>query len=241
MYVCMIIYLICMIIYLEWNQLIINKLIFFSGPQQDAEAGQKFILEIFLALNTNEEKMIYSHFTCATDTENIQKVFKDVKHHIMQGNLKEHNLVWAPSGCCCCCNLIVSAQRLDWEGSAASPFTAAVPAVPHFNPKQEIEDLQRLSSNDCTADAFPIFLLDSVSGCLRLLQSVTCQLKCWLSAESNIACTEIYRALCGHFGAVEVHVGRLIGGNIFYWPQMPWRSCDVVDLPLKEAVGLSAL
>lgn len=65
----------------------------FNGPQQDAEAGQKFILEIFLALNTNEEKMIYSHFTCATDTENIQKVFKDVKHHIMQGNLKEHNLV----------------------------------------------------------------------------------------------------------------------------------------------------
>lgn len=46
--------------------------------------------------------------------------------------------------------------------------------------------------------------------------------------------SEIYRALCGHFGAVEVHIGRLIGGNIFYWPQMPRRNCDVVDLPLKE-------
>lgn len=67
-----------------------------SGPQQDAEAGQKFILDMFLSLNVNDEKTIYPHFTCATDTENIQIVFKDVKHYIMHLNLREHNLMWAP-------------------------------------------------------------------------------------------------------------------------------------------------
>uniref|UniRef100_A0A3B5KQ38 Guanine nucleotide-binding protein subunit alpha n=1 Tax=Xiphophorus couchianus TaxID=32473 RepID=A0A3B5KQ38_9TELE len=65
----------------------------FKGPQQDAEAGQKFILDMFLSLNVNDEKTIYPHFTCATDTENIQIVFKDVKHYIMHLNLREHNLM----------------------------------------------------------------------------------------------------------------------------------------------------
>ncbi|MED6239639.1 hypothetical protein ATANTOWER_008963 [Ataeniobius toweri] len=65
----------------------------YKGPQQDAQAGQKFILDMFHNHNANKEKIIYPHFTCATDTENIKIVFKDVKHHIMQGNLKEHNLV----------------------------------------------------------------------------------------------------------------------------------------------------
>ncbi|XP_047228360.1 guanine nucleotide-binding protein G(q) subunit alpha-like isoform X2 [Girardinichthys multiradiatus] len=65
----------------------------YKGPPQDAQAGQKFILDMFHNHNANKEKIIYPHFTCATDTENIKIVFKDVKHHIMQGNLKEHNLV----------------------------------------------------------------------------------------------------------------------------------------------------
>ncbi|XP_021162836.2 guanine nucleotide-binding protein subunit alpha-11 [Fundulus heteroclitus] len=63
----------------------------YKGPKEDAKEAEKFILDMFL--NCNENKNIYHHFTCATDTKNIENVFKDVKHHIMQGNLKEHNLV----------------------------------------------------------------------------------------------------------------------------------------------------
>ncbi|KAM4532239.1 guanine nucleotide-binding protein G(q) subunit alpha-like [Fundulus diaphanus] len=63
----------------------------YKGPEEDAKEAEKFILDMFL--NCNENKNIYHHFTCATDTKNIENVFKDVKHHIMQGNLKEHNLV----------------------------------------------------------------------------------------------------------------------------------------------------
>ncbi|ELR61749.1 Guanine nucleotide-binding protein subunit alpha-11, partial [Bos mutus] len=39
------------------------------------------------------DKIIYSHFTCATDTENIRFVFAAVKDTILQLNLKEYNLV----------------------------------------------------------------------------------------------------------------------------------------------------
>ncbi|CAN9504543.1 unnamed protein product [Ophioblennius macclurei] len=65
----------------------------YDGPQRDAKAGQKFILDMFVGLNPNEKKIIYSHFTCATDTDNIQYVFCAVKDHILQINLEIYNLV----------------------------------------------------------------------------------------------------------------------------------------------------
>ncbi|XP_020558389.1 guanine nucleotide-binding protein G(q) subunit alpha isoform X1 [Oryzias latipes] len=63
----------------------------FEGPRRDAQAGREFILKMFLDLNP--DKVIYSHFTCATDTENIRFVFAAVKDTILQFNLKEYNLV----------------------------------------------------------------------------------------------------------------------------------------------------
>jgi len=66
----------------------------FDGPQRDAQAAREFILKMFVDLNPDPDKIIYSHFTCATDTENIRFVFAAVKDTILQLNLKEYNLVW---------------------------------------------------------------------------------------------------------------------------------------------------
>uniref|UniRef100_X1YV83 Guanine nucleotide-binding protein subunit alpha n=2 Tax=Capitella teleta TaxID=283909 RepID=X1YV83_CAPTE len=65
----------------------------FDGPQKDAQAAREFILKMFVDLNPDPDKIIYSHFTCATDTENIRFVFAAVKDTILQLNLKEYNLV----------------------------------------------------------------------------------------------------------------------------------------------------
>eukprot|EP00118_Oscarella_pearsei_P003331 m.13925 g.13925 ORF g.13925 m.13925 type:complete len:354 (+) comp25312_c0_seq1:120-1181(+) len=65
----------------------------FLGPKGDVEAAKTFILQMFLELNSDEEKTIYPHFTCATDTENIRFVFSVVKDTILQLHLKEYNLV----------------------------------------------------------------------------------------------------------------------------------------------------
>ncbi|XP_029961046.1 guanine nucleotide-binding protein subunit alpha-14 [Salarias fasciatus] len=65
----------------------------FTGPQQDAEAAQDFILKMYQEQNPDKEKTLYSHFTCATDTENIRFVFVAVKDTILRHNLKEFNLV----------------------------------------------------------------------------------------------------------------------------------------------------
>uniref|UniRef100_A0A915DWG3 Guanine nucleotide-binding protein subunit alpha n=1 Tax=Ditylenchus dipsaci TaxID=166011 RepID=A0A915DWG3_9BILA len=72
----------------------------YDGPPRDDEAAADFILKMFIDLNPvdpqtgqQSDKSIYSHFTCATDTENIRFVFAAVKDTILQINLKEYNLV----------------------------------------------------------------------------------------------------------------------------------------------------
>ncbi|CAH8473190.1 unnamed protein product [Schistosoma rodhaini] len=65
----------------------------FTGPENDAIAARNFILRMYLESSANSERPIYSHFTCATDTENIRVVFVAVKDTILQSNLKEFNLV----------------------------------------------------------------------------------------------------------------------------------------------------
>ncbi|KPP73148.1 guanine nucleotide-binding protein subunit alpha-14-like [Scleropages formosus] len=62
----------------------------FTGPKNDAKAAREFILKMYQEQN---EKALYSHFTCATDTENIRFVFAAVKDTILRNNLKDFNLV----------------------------------------------------------------------------------------------------------------------------------------------------
>ncbi|XP_075903211.1 guanine nucleotide-binding protein subunit alpha-14-like [Nelusetta ayraudi] len=65
----------------------------FTGPQQDPNSAQEFILKMYQEQNPDKDKTLYPHFTCATDTENIRFVFVAVKDTILRHNLKEFNLV----------------------------------------------------------------------------------------------------------------------------------------------------
>ena len=55
-----------------------SKYIFFqtiSGPQKDAITAREFILRMFVDLNPDTEKIIYSHFTCATGNQYMSYPF----------------------------------------------------------------------------------------------------------------------------------------------------------------------
>jgi GTPase SAR1 family protein len=54
----------------------------YNGPQT-YEASSTFVRERFLELNENKGKTIYSHLTCATDTDNIIVVFNAVRDIIL--------------------------------------------------------------------------------------------------------------------------------------------------------------
>ncbi|XP_053556253.1 guanine nucleotide-binding protein subunit alpha-11-like [Bombina bombina] len=63
----------------------------FDGPQRDATTAREFILKMFVDLNPDSDKIIYSHFTCATDTENIRFVFADLlEDKIMYSHLVDY-------------------------------------------------------------------------------------------------------------------------------------------------------
>jgi len=56
----------------------------------DFNKAVEYIKQQFLDQNTNTQKAIYPHVTCATDTSNIQHVFDSVKETIIQ-NAIEHS------------------------------------------------------------------------------------------------------------------------------------------------------
>jgi guanine nucleotide-binding protein subunit alpha len=49
-----------------------------------------YIEDKLVALNRNSERQIYSHVTCATDTENIKFVFAAVKSIVLQAILDDN-------------------------------------------------------------------------------------------------------------------------------------------------------
>ncbi|XP_028907053.1 guanine nucleotide-binding protein subunit alpha-15 [Ornithorhynchus anatinus] len=80
----------------------------FPGPKQDVEAAKRFILdmytEIYMGCSSRDEskglvkkvsksRRLFSHYTCATDTQNIRKVFKDVRDSVLARYLDEINLL----------------------------------------------------------------------------------------------------------------------------------------------------
>ncbi|XP_012992203.2 guanine nucleotide-binding protein subunit alpha-14 isoform X2 [Esox lucius] len=65
----------------------------YTGPKNDPEAAREFILKMYQDQNTDREETLYSHFTCATDTENIRFVFAAVRDTIIKHHLKEFSIV----------------------------------------------------------------------------------------------------------------------------------------------------
>jgi GTPase SAR1 family protein len=64
----------------------------YAGPNT-YEAGTVFIKDQFESKNRNPEKQVYSHITCATDTDNVAAVFNAVKDIIIRKSLNEAGLV----------------------------------------------------------------------------------------------------------------------------------------------------
>ncbi len=64
------------------------------GPKRDAQAAREFILKMYVDLNPDSDKIIYSHFTCATGKG---KIFLGKKSLILIFRYWEYPI------CICCC------------------------------------------------------------------------------------------------------------------------------------------
>jgi len=61
--------------------------------KDDYDEGIEFLMETFESRNKSNDKQIYTHVTCATDKDNISKVFNAVKDIIIRRSLNEAGLV----------------------------------------------------------------------------------------------------------------------------------------------------
>lgn len=48
---------------------------------------------MFLSVNEDSNKQLFPHFTTATDTKNIERVFEAVKTTVLEENLRDYNLI----------------------------------------------------------------------------------------------------------------------------------------------------
>ncbi|XP_031430783.1 guanine nucleotide-binding protein subunit alpha-11-like [Clupea harengus] len=70
----------------------------FTGRRRDAQAAMDYIKEMYKQQRLSREdkqesKIIYPHFTCATDTNNIRTVFNDVKDTVLIKSLAEYGVI----------------------------------------------------------------------------------------------------------------------------------------------------
>jgi len=60
---------------------------------KDYNSASKYIRQQFFAMNENPRKPLYSHFTCATDTNNISVVFNAVRDIVLRQGLMATGMV----------------------------------------------------------------------------------------------------------------------------------------------------
>ena len=65
----------------------------YTGPDHDVSAAKEFISSQFLAHNLDRSRIIYPHFTTATDSNNIKVVFKVALETIARERLTEAQLI----------------------------------------------------------------------------------------------------------------------------------------------------
>lgn len=65
----------------------------YSGPPHDFEASCTYIRARFEELNKNENKEVYTHITCATDRNNVDRVFLAAKDIVFRSSLRQGGLL----------------------------------------------------------------------------------------------------------------------------------------------------
>lgn len=62
------------------------------GQDDYYDQGVSYFLKMFLVKNTNPDRQVYNHVTCATDSKNVEIVFNSCKDIILRGNMAEAGL-----------------------------------------------------------------------------------------------------------------------------------------------------
>ncbi|KAG1151564.1 hypothetical protein G6F37_001440 [Rhizopus arrhizus] len=65
----------------------------YSGSLDDYDTACEYFKQLFESLNCSENKQVYTHFTCATETEQVKFVMDAVNDIVIQENLRSNGLI----------------------------------------------------------------------------------------------------------------------------------------------------
>lgn len=70
-----------------------------TGKRQNPEEAKTYIRRMYeqqakSTVNRDEWKTLYPHFTCATDTNNIRRVFSDIRDTVLLKSLRDYGVIW---------------------------------------------------------------------------------------------------------------------------------------------------
>ena len=66
----------------------------YRGDPDSFDQTTRYIRKAFCSLNQNPtQRNIFTHITCATDTDNVQRVFADVQHIVIEASLIQAGLM----------------------------------------------------------------------------------------------------------------------------------------------------
>lgn len=129
---------------------------FFPGPNT-YEDGCLYIRRQFEGKNLNDDKEIYVHLTCATDTQNINFVFNAVTDTIIANNLKGCGLYWLLSWSGVAIGIEIMWQENCWQlersGTWLGFWQGVVKSCKKYSSYERIE-LNMLLKGECSSSVF---------------------------------------------------------------------------------------
>ena len=64
------------------------------GPDYDVDTAAMYVQHLYMSKVTHKGRVVYPHFTTATDTRNVQIVFRVVMDTIVRENLAAIQMLW---------------------------------------------------------------------------------------------------------------------------------------------------
>jgi len=55
--------------------------------KEASDDALKFIIQKYTSCNKSPTRQLYTHITCATDKNNVERVFNDIQHILVESNL----------------------------------------------------------------------------------------------------------------------------------------------------------
>lgn len=65
----------------------------YDDKANDLHQSTKYICKAFTARDSNQNRLVIAHVTCATDADNISRVFDDVAERVIRGDYRRGGLI----------------------------------------------------------------------------------------------------------------------------------------------------